>query len=181
MAEAGNKDTRDRFIGNVDMDYQISDVLSISGRVGTDWYEHRRKNVFPKFSHDYKFGAFIDQTIFRQETNFDVVLTAQGDINDDFNVSVRGGVNRRANDTNRHSIETERLIVPGLYTPQNSAVPPTVDNWITEKRVYSAYGLGSLSFRNYAFVDVTARNDWSSSLPHGENSYFYPSVSASWA
>jgi TonB-linked SusC/RagA family outer membrane protein len=179
LAEAGNQDTRDRFIGNVDMDYTISDIFSISGRVGTDWYEHRRKNVFPMFSHDYKFGAFIDQTIFRQETNFDVVLSAQGDINDDFNVSMRAGVNRRANDTNRHSIETERLIVPGLYAPTNSAVPMTVDNRITEKRVYSAYGLGSLSFRNYAFVDVTARNDWSSSLPEGNNSYFYPSVSAS--
>ncbi len=179
LAEAGNRDTRDRFIGNVDLDYSFSDAVSISARVGTDWYEHRRKNVFPMFSHDYKFGAFIDQSIFRQETNFDVVLTAQGDLSDDFNVAVRGGVNRRANDTNRHSVETERLIVPGLYTPQNSAVPPTVDNWITEKRVYSAYGLGSLSFRNYAFVDVTARNDWSSSLPEGNNSYFYPSVSAS--
>jgi hypothetical protein len=179
LAEAGNHDTRDRFIGNVDLDYSFTDNVSISARVGTDWYEHRRKNVFPMFSHDYKFGAFIDQTIFRQETNFDVVLSAQGDLNDDFNVSVRGGVNRRANDSNRHSIETERLIIPGLYTPQNSAVPPTIDNWITEKRVYSTYGLGSISFRNYAFVDVTARNDWSSSLPEGNNSYFYPSVSAS--
>lgn len=179
MAEAGNKDTRDRFIGNVDVDYQFNNWLSASTRVGTDWYEHRRKNVFPMFSHDYKFGAFIDQTIFRQETNFDVVLTGQGDISDDFNVSIRAGGNRRANDSNRHSIETERLIIPGLYTPQNSAVPPTVDNWITEKRVYSLYGLGSLSFRNYAFLDVTARNDWSSSLPEGKNSYFYPSVSAS--
>jgi TonB-linked SusC/RagA family outer membrane protein len=178
LAEAGNKDTRDRFIGNVDVDYAFTDNVSISARVGTDWYEHRRKNVFPKFSHDYKFGAFIDQTIFRQETNADIVLTAQGDLNDDFNLSVRGGVNRRANDTNRHSIETENLIISGLYTPQNSAVPPTVDNWLTEKRVYSAYGLGSLSYRNYAFVDVTARNDWSSSLPKGNNSYFYPSVSA---
>jgi len=178
LAEAGNQDTRDRFIGNVDLDYSFTDNVSISARVGTDWYEHRRKNVFPKFSHDYKFGAFIDQTIFRQETNFDVVLSAQGDLNDDFNLSVRGGVNRRANDTNRHSIESENLIIAGLYTPQNSAVPPTVDNWITEKRVYSTYGLASIAFRNYAFIDVTARNDWSSSLPEGNNSYFYPSVSA---
>ena len=177
LAEAGNRDTRDRFIGNVDLDYKITDVVSISARVGTDWYEHRRKNVFPKFSHDYKFGAFVDQTIFRQETNFDIVLAAQGDLNEDFNLSMRGGVNRRANDSNRHSIESENLIIEQLYTPQNSAVPPTVDNWITEKRVYSAYGLGSLSFRNYAFLDVTARNDWSSSLPAGNNSYFYPSVS----
>ena len=178
LAEAGNKDTRDRFIGNVDLDYSFSDVVKLNARVGTDWYEHRRKNVFPKFSHDYKFGAFIDQTIFRQETNVDIVLSAAGDLNDDFNLAIRGGVNRRANDTNRHSVETENLIIPGLYTPQNSAVPMTVDNWITEKRVYSAYGLGSLAFRNYAFIDVTARNDWSSSLPEGNNSYFYPSVSA---
>ena len=179
LAEAGNSDTRDRFIGNVDMDYTITDVLSASVRVGTDWYEHRRKNVFPMFSHDYKFGAFIDQSIFRQETNVDAVITAAGDVTDDFNVSVRAGANRRANDSNRHSVESERLIVPGLYTPQNSAVPPTVDNFISHKRVYSLYGLASIAFRDYAFVDVTGRNDWSSSLPEENNSYFYPSVSAS--
>ncbi len=179
LAEAGNNDTRDRFIGNVDLNYEFNDIFSANARVGTDWYEHRRKNVFPVYSHDYKWGAFIDQVIFRQETNVDIVLTAQGDLSSDFSASLRVGANRRANDSNRHSIESERLIVPGLYTPQNSSVPPTVDNWLTEKRVYSTYGLGSLSFRDYAFLDVTARNDWSSSLPEGSNSYFYPSVSAS--
>ena len=179
LAEAGNRDTRDRFIGNVDVQYELSDIFSADVRVGTDWYEHRRKNVFPKFSHDYKFGAFIDQSIFRQETNVDAILTAAGDLSGDFSASLTAGANRRANDSNRHSVESENLIVAGLYTPQNSAVPVTVDNWITHKRVYSLYGLGSLSYRNYAFLDVTGRNDWSSSLPEGQNSYFYPSVSAS--
>ena len=174
-----NKDIRDRFIGSVNIDYKVNDIIGAAVRVGTDWFEDRRSEWQPMFSRTSVFGAFGNATIFRQETNVDAVLTGAGDISEDFSVSISGGANRRQNDMNREAISTNRLIVPGIYTPANSAVPMTVDNFIEEKRVYSLYGMGSLTFRDYAFLDVTARNDWSSSLPEGNNSYFYPSVSTS--
>ena len=77
------------------------------------------------------------------------------------------------------------LIVPGQYFIANSQQIPTVSAYIDNtKNIYSAYFLASLSWREQVFLDITGRNDWSTALVYqdgtGKDSYFYPSVSASW-
>ena len=61
----------------------------------------------------------------------------------------------------------------------NSSEAPAVSQFVSNKIIYSAYGSVSTGYKNYLYVDVTGRNDWSSTLPSGNNSYFYPSVGGS--
>src|SRR5258705_13337916 len=71
------------------------------------------------------------------------------------------------------------MALTGLYTLTNSRDPLVSSNNFYKLKTYSVFGSAQLSFRNYAFLNFTARNDWSSTLPIDNLSYFYPSVSAS--
>ena len=74
---------------------------------------------------------------------------------------------------------TDHLVIPGTYNIGNSAVTPDVDQQERNRQTNSLYGQAQFAYNNYLFVDVTGRNDWSSTLPSANNSYFYPSVSGS--
>src|SRR5690606_25147049 len=71
------------------------------------------------------------------------------------------------------------LLTPGVYSLDNAAVQPQASAYTSRKRINSVYGQVDLGFRDYFFVTVTGRNDWSSTLPEDNNSYFYPAVSTS--
>ena len=71
------------------------------------------------------------------------------------------------------------LVIPGLYDLGNAAVTPDLGDWREQVRVNSLYGAAQIGYRDVFFLDVTGRNDWSSTLPEDNNSYFYPSVSGS--
>lgn len=71
------------------------------------------------------------------------------------------------------------MAVPDLYTLTNSRDPLTSSNTLSRLRVYSAYASAQLGYKNYAYLNLTARNDWSSTLPSSNRSYFYPSVNGS--
>ncbi len=73
----------------------------------------------------------------------------------------------------------EQLKQPGVYSLANSVNRIKTDNYSYERQTNSIYGLISLSWRDAVYLDITGRNDWSSTLPVSNNSYFYPSVSAS--
>ena len=68
------------------------------------------------------------------------------------------------------------LNVPGLYSIENGKAI-TSANYRSEKEIQSRYGMAQLSWDDWAYLDVTARNDWSSTLPQHNRSIFYPSVS----
>lgn len=176
---AWNEDSRDRLTGHIQVDYQINGWLSSQLRSGTDWYEFAYKRAYPVNAIDDPFGGFTDVSNFRQETDTQLLLTGQGGLTSDLRLSVTGGANHRSNKSDRRELDIERLNVPDIYNPSNSAVPPLADYEVERKKVYSAFVMTSLSFRDYLFLDVTGRNDWSSSLPEDNNSYFYPSVSTS--
>ena len=69
------------------------------------------------------------------------------------------------------------LITPGVYKLSNGVAAPITTFTERNKRVNSVYGTATLSYANKIFLDVTGRNDWASTLPSGNNSFFYPSVS----
>ena len=75
------------------------------------------------------------------------------------------------------------LSIPGVYNLGNAASNVAVTQRDSKKRINSVLFTGQLSYRDYLFLNVTARNDWSSALTRsdgaGHNSYFYPSISAS--
>ena len=169
---------RDRVNGHLRTSYQINDWLSVMLRAGTDWYQEARKETRPPGARDID-GGFDDIKLFRQEINTDFLVAAQRDLTSDLNVSLRVGGNHRTNDENIDVVTANNLNVPGIYNVSNVSQPPVIRNWREKKQVNSLYGFATFSWRDYLFLDVTGRNDWSSTLPTDDNSYFYPSVSSS--
>ncbi|MQA91846.1 MAG: SusC/RagA family TonB-linked outer membrane protein, partial [Gemmatimonas sp.] len=174
-----NEDTRDRLTGHGSLSYDVTDWLAVSARAGTDWYQHRTQQAFPMNSQENPDGGFTEGGTFLQETNADLLLRVEPTLDGPFSFSMQGGANARFNDREQSFVETEKLNLPGIYNVSNSAVPVTITSGLYRKRVNSVYGLASLGYNNFLFLDFTGRNDWSSTLPEEQNSYFYPSVSTS--
>jgi len=174
-----NSDTRNRLNGYAMANYRFNDWLSAQGRIGTDWYHFGRDVANPKNSDMSPLGYFLEASDFIQETNSDFLVSFEPQINEVFSFSARGGGNVRINSGEKSEVSSGRLNVDGIYNPSNSGVPPTILQEMSRKQVNSLYGFATFGFNNYFFVDITGRNDWSSTLPEGNNSYFYPSVSSS--
>ena len=148
-------------------------------RLGTDWFEQLNKEVYPFYSQDTPEGGFVEASSFRQETNLEALVTANRQLTTDLSLNVSGGANIRRNDFDLKEAGSRKLNVPDIYNVSNSAAPPLLNYIVEKKAVNSLYGLVTFGYRDFAFVDVTARNDWSSTLPEDSRSYFYPSFSGS--
>ena len=90
-----------------------------------------------------------------------------------------GGGTRLDQHTAESLIEGVGLAIPGIYTLGNINVIPSMSRYDGHKRVNSLYAFANLGYKDFLYMDITARNDWSSALPSSNNSYFYPSVSLS--
>lgn len=180
--EVNNGFNRDRIFGNVRADWQITSDLSLMGRYAVDTYNERRElKVANSYTSDPR-GAYGIINLANFESNADFLATYKKDLKD-FSLSISAGGNARyqkgSNVTNATKSGTG-LIVPGVYTIQNIA-PANLDynsTWF-QRAIYSVYGLANIGFKDMIFLDVTARNDWSSTLPAANRSYFYPSASLS--
>ncbi|MCK5649950.1 MAG: SusC/RagA family TonB-linked outer membrane protein, partial [Gemmatimonadetes bacterium] len=173
-----NADERDRLIGNMNVNYQINDWITANGRIGRDWYrDHRKRNTEFYSLDDAGDGGFAENTIYRSETNADLTVSATREFLSDFTLDATGGGNIRKNRYETANVSVSKLTVPGIFTVDNAGAPASPSDYLSEREVRSLYGSMSLNYAGYFNVDVTGRNDWSSTLPEGENSYFYPSVS----
>nr|WP_295930773.1 SusC/RagA family TonB-linked outer membrane protein [uncultured Dyadobacter sp.] len=180
--EVNNSFVRDRVFGNLKADLQITPHLSLMGRYSLDTYrEERQTKVGNSYTNDSR-GGYGVINLSRFERNADFLLTYKRDISA-LSVSVSGGGNTRYQkntDLNSSTKNGTGLVIPGLYTLGNIA-PANLNysNYLYEKAVFSAYGLVNLGFKDMIYLDLTARNDWSSTLPKANRSYFYPSASLS--
>jgi TonB-linked SusC/RagA family outer membrane protein len=174
-----NFDQKDRLIGHMSVAYQISDWITANARIGRDWSrDHRKTNTEWYSLDDAGDGGFGETTIYRSETNADLTLTATRQFLNDFTLDVMGGGNIRKNFYEAGNVSVSKLTVPGLFTIDNAGNPAIPTDYLEEREVRSAYGSLSLNYKGYLNFDATGRNDWSSTLPEGNNSYFYPSVSS---
>lgn len=180
--EVNNGFVRDRVFGNLKADWQITPHLSLMGRYSLDTYnETRETKMGNSYTGDAR-GGYGLINLKRFERNADFLATYKRDISD-FSLSVSAGGNTRYQKNSDVFTATKNktgLIIPGLYTLANIA-PASLDyrSSSSEKAVFSVYGLANLGFKDMVFLDVTARNDWSSTLPKANRSYFYPSASLS--
>jgi TonB-linked SusC/RagA family outer membrane protein len=176
----GNADTRDRVLGNASLTYEFAPWLSGMVRSGTDWYDENRMRTYQAGTIGQSAtGAFSETTVFEQETNTDFLLTATMPAQGRWELSANLGGNRRDNRGRLKGSFVDSLVVPGLFNLGNRAVDATLSDRRSRQRVNSLYGSAQLAFNEMWFVDVTGRNDWSSTLPADSRSYFYPSISSS--
>ena len=174
---------KDRLVGNIAMNYKILPSLSVLLRSGTDVWTDTRVNVlnFERVRNGNTTpGSYSEEVLRRQETNNDFIFTFNKNVTGNFSINAQAGGISRTNYYKRNYLKVGQLVVDGLYNAGNANPSQnSAESAIEKSQVNSAFGSVELGWRNALFVNGTARNDWSSTLPAGNNSYFYPSVSVS--
>ncbi len=168
-----------RLIGFTSLTYQFADWLSLMGRIGGDTYTTRRTNITGFGTGYNRLGGMNEQEIRITELNTDFLLMIDRDVTPDIGINANLGGNILYREREDLTLSGGGgFNVPELETVGNQ-LNPSIGYSFNEKQVNSLYGSAEFSFRDFAFLTVTARNDWASTLPVENNSYFYPSVSGS--
>jgi TonB-linked SusC/RagA family outer membrane protein len=167
---------RDRLIGNIGLSYNIAQGLTANLKTGTDYYTDRRKLKIAYGTSGTPYGSYEEDAYTLSESNTELTLNYNRKLSSDFNLEVLGGGNLRVNSYEENDQKAPKLAVAGVYTLANSRDPLVSTSYYSKLKTYSLFGSAQLGFRNYAFLNFTARNDWSSTLPLANLSYFYPSV-----
>ena len=167
-----------RMFGNVKTNYKFNDNFSAFVRVGMDTYGDRRQSRRPA-QRAFRQGLYREQDIYLQELNADVLATYTKDLSDKFSLEVNAGASTFRQIISNKIAQTNDLALPGIYSLGNAADMLAITQVDTERKLNSVYGTAELSYDDKLYFDVTARNDWSSTLPVGNQSFFYPSVGLS--
>lgn len=171
-----NSRKRDRIMGNISLNYDITNYLSLDVMAGLDSYSQEIKEVRAMGSNDWKDGEFSSYLSTRSQT----IASARLNFNKsfgDYTVVALAGTEYNGYRYHNNNTFVSKLIIPDLYAVSNAAVAATTGMSTTETALQSVYGSVNLGFRNWLFLDITGRNDWTSTLPVENNSYFYPSFS----
>ena len=167
-----------RLYGNISSTYDFNKNLSLMTRMGMDDSNDFRWSRRPIGSSRYTQGMYREQSIAFTEYNADALLSYNRDFGN-FSTKVSLGANRMNQYTSESKMEGQGISIPGIYNLQNINVMPIQSRNIYKKRINSTYGLVNIGYKEFIYMDITGRNDWSSTLPASNNSYFYPSASLS--
>ncbi|ALW84915.1 SusC/RagA family TonB-linked outer membrane protein [Hymenobacter sedentarius] len=171
-----------RFINVANLSYDVTPWLNVLYRAGLDTYTDRRKTVYVAGSGRNPLGLIQDQALYRSEFNSDIIVTAKKDnlFSEGLNASLLVGQNVNQRRTQSITSQSENLAVPGFF---NSQVGSVFQNGTGEntslRRILGVYSQLTLGYNNYLFLELTGRVDQSSTLPKANNTFFYPSATAS--
>jgi TonB-linked SusC/RagA family outer membrane protein len=177
--ENTNGQAKDRIFGNIMATYKFSPKLTLMVRTGLDTYNELRDRKRAFSTQRFPRGSYREDDLFFSEQNSDFLLTYSETTKPTWSYSVAVGGNAMRQDNRYVETVAPQLLIPGIYNFTNTAVNLQVNQFTSEKRINSLYGFGQIGYKNVLFLDVTGRNDWSSTLPVSNNSYFYPSATLS--
>jgi len=178
LHENTNKMVRDRIYGNSRVTYKFTDYLSARIGVGVDNWTNWNSARIAYTDIDNPNGFYREEKTTFTETNMDFLIMFNKKLTEDINLSLNAGGNMMNQQNQFNAVEAPELAVPGVYNVSNSKVAQKAFNTYREKAINSLYFSGQLSYQAL-YLDFSGRNDWSSTLPLENNSYFYPSVSLS--
>lgn len=171
-------DTRDRFLLNATVKYQFNDWLNADFRAGSDLYSTKYDNrTYTGSSLPNSYGTQNDNFY---ENNYIASLNARKDnIVGKWNgsASIFGQIMKQ--NFKSLSAGAGELEVPNLFTVKNAVGNPSIDEEIRRKQINSIFATAEINYDNFWFINITGRNDWSSTLSKENRSFFYPSVSTS--
>ncbi len=182
LYKTSNTDVSDRLIGTMDLNFSITSWLSLKLKASMDglerYFEQSASGTGPGGTGVDAFFS-TNQQVTRQIT-YEFLFSANKKLSSDINLSLNMGGQQWDSKFRSVGASTRNgLRTPGFFAISNSALDPTGSSLYSQRRINALYAFGQVSYKNYLFVDFTGRNDWSSTLPANNNSYFYPSVSTS--
>lgn len=174
--ENRQQDSRDRIFGKASASYQIAEGLTLLGQASIDNYTFQASEYIASGGVDV--DGYSETTRTFNEINLMTTLSYAKRFGDDFSLNAFVGGNLMKQTRNRNTIATVGgLSLPGFPNVSNSADAPDITNFRSEYGINSLYGSVSFGFRDMLFLDVSMRNDWTSTLAEGKNSYLYPGIS----
>ena len=182
LYEELNAFNKDRVFGSAGFNIDLAKHLTLDVKSGMDMGVDFRTQQKPKLTYVWNNGFYREETLINYEFNTDFLLKYQRDFLDErFTTMAAFGGNNMASSYMREKVTLEELDLDGVYNTSNvpTGINPDPYNYRSSKVVNSLYGLISLGWEDTYFLDITGRNDWSSTLSRGNWSYFYPSVAAS--
>jgi TonB-linked SusC/RagA family outer membrane protein len=182
LNQVKNSFNRNRLFGNLKLDFNISPHVNAFLRYAQDLYNEDRETKISKSYNGEPNGYYGIQNLYNTESNTDFLVSYNSDFGH-FSLTAAGGGNilyAYSSNLQTYSQSKAGIIAPELFNVSNIAQANlrSVSGY-SEKLVYSLYGTASLGYRDMAYLNLTGRNDWSSTLPSDNNSYFYPSASIS--
>ena len=186
-----NENESERFYGKFQMDYDFLKWFKLTYRVGLDTSTAHHHIGIPNYASLFpntpnweselksQTGKTSRQTTRRREINQDVMLTFDMPIND-FNINAVVGFNGNERRYSYMLTETTNLTIPTYYNITNSAEIPKIEEYQWKRRLYGVYAQTEVAWKNQLYLTLTARNDWSSTLPKENRSFFYPGVTVSY-
>ena len=172
---------KDRVIGNIEIGYDFSEHLNLTLKSGIDIFTSLNTSRAAFGTASNEFGYYKETGRTRESINSEFLLSYNRSITDDFKFNISFGGNTYQNNYRRNYIEAPQLQLPNVYNISNTrdGSNPVSTHRKEELKINSLYGFAQISFKDYLYLDITARNDWASVLPINNNSFFYPSVSMS--
>lgn len=178
--EETNGFNRSRLTGHIQVAVDLLSNLTLTARTGLDYYSTDLDQKRPFSAKRNPTGAYLTENDYFKEQNSDFLLSYKSKINSQWAYSLSAGGNQMDQKLRSVRNYTGALTLPGIYNLSNAAAGSMVyTEGASHKRINSLYGLGEISYKESVFLNLTARNDWSSTLPPENNSYFYPSASLS--
>lgn len=174
--ENRNEREQDRFIGSYELTITPIENLNVVSRIGLDNWVDERFITNRVGTRGRATGTFDVDILQRRQLNIDIVSTYYKKINEDISLNFLGAFNYNRRVFERDRLFAESLSIPELFSPGNAlTTTPTRDE--SERKLFGVAGQAEISYKDWATLTLTARNDWSSTLPLENNSYFYPSAS----
>jgi len=174
---------RNRMFGNASVTYEIMEGLNLMGRLGTDFFNEHRRFIFHKYSRDwtdmYKNatnGNLWEQHRLESETNADLLLTLDRNLGENLSLFATLGGNYRMAYDQYATTSGKNLVVADFFSTSNYDGEPSVSFTQYKKVTNSVFASANLGFKNFLFLDLTLRGDWSSTLPKESWNYWYPSA-----
>lgn len=166
--------------GNFQALYTFNPKWELMLRSGLNLRQDQRDQRRPYNTSNFPQGYYKQQDVFFMESNTDGLLSYRDKLSESISLNASLGANLMNGQIKTNNAYARGLIVPGVYKLSNALDRPIADNQWLQRKTNSVYGLINLDWQSKIFLDITGRNDWSSTLPEGNNSYFYPSLSSSY-
>lgn len=183
MYENTNGFDKNRMYGNIMLSYDLLPNLTLTARTGIDYSNELRQGKRAYSTQRFPTGAYKRENVYFSEWNSDVLLQYTTTLSPVLSLDLTGGLNSMVQKSRYDYGFANGLSVPGVYNLGNAS---GIVNYIerdSKKQINSVLFTGQLSYKDFLFLNITGRNDWSSALTRtdgsGHNSYFYPSVSLS--
>lgn len=177
LPDNGNKNTRNRFLGQIKASLKLTSYLNLTGRVGVDWYNDQYRKYAIHQSDGSTASQYVHSETSHKDFTADLILNFNKTFGD-FGVTANLGTSVENQSYEGLAGDAGTFQITDFIWMGNGDKREASESFY-KKEIQSVFGNASVSWKSMLYLDVTGRNDWSSTLPKENRSYFYPSVSLS--